>query len=325
MENVTLSYRNLNDSQINNIKSKGMSVFNSVKNYTKPETGQHINEWLRRYNLQVSAPSEEFIIQNIKDITFAIINLPLRDATKRSLVNVRLLLEKQLEEPESKNVVLFHEIKGENIQEWSLVNMFDNNVMLWLRLINEKISQENSPLKLKDLKKDSIDNLINEYYGDGDTKSFAAHDLLLAMFEKRHNIFKEVFSKTWTPGSKTENKFISYLISLGVSDKDIRKFSGEGNFVDRAGIDCAIKNISGSLTKKIDSDWIPVQVKPNQSDALKAIPSKGISVYPFGDTFYYVEDQNTPAKKIDELFSKKDEKPKSSPSYDYLKFIGLDK
>jgi len=302
MENVTLSYRNLNDSQINNIKSKGMSVFNSVKNYTKPETGQHINDWLRRYNLQVSAPSEEFIIQNIKDI-----------------------LEKQLEEPESKNVVLFHEIKGENIQEWSLVNMFDNNVMLWLRLINEKISQENSPLKLKDLKKDSIDNLINEYYGDGDTKSFAAHDLLLAMFEKRHNIFKEVFSKTWTPGSKTENNFISYLISLGVSDKDIRKFSGEGNFVDRAGIDCAIKNISGSLTKKIDSDWIPVQVKPNQSDALKAIPSKGISVYPFGDTFYYVEDQNTPAKKIDELFSKKDEKHKSSPSYDYLKFIGLDK
>lgn len=322
-----INYRSLTDSQKNLIKGKGMEVFKSIKNFIDPETNNDINHWLRKYDLVVSVPDKEFLEKNISDISFALIKLPLNSAKSSSLSVIREYLKQQLVDPNNKKVLLFHELKGDK-QEWSLVNMFDNNILLWARLINKKINDKEFIEELMSepgYEEGDIDFLLKFYFGKGDTSTHAAHDLFRAMIKERKSIFDDIFSFTWGGGQKVESNFEKYLDILGVSRDNFKNFSGEGNFVDRAGIDCAIKNISDSLSKKVDSEWIPVQIKPSQRDALKSIPFKGIAVYPYGHSFYYYESKDAPPKKIDELFIKKSDTPKAPPSVDYVNYMGWDK
>jgi hypothetical protein len=276
-----LTYNSLTDSQKDKIKSLGMRIFSDIKNYIEPETNRRINYWLEQHGLQLKVPSVEFIQKNIDDIKFVFDNLELSNSKKKDLKENLDFLELQLENPNSKFIVLFHE---EN-DEWSIVNMFDNNIILWIKLINDSFDF-NSEI--------NVDEFLNDYYKGG-SDSRAAHDLLRAILLDRENHKKNIFSKTWGGGQEVENNFFNQLRQLGVSPENLRIFSGGGNFVDRAGFDGAMRcrNI-----------WFSIQVKSNQNDALKSIPYRGISVFPSEGEFYYFHDKKVPPKPISSLVQK---------------------
>jgi len=276
-----LTYNSLTDSQKDKIKSLGMKIFSDIKNYIEPDTNRRINYWLEQHGLQLKVPSVEFIKKNIDDINFVFDNLELSNSKRNDLKENLDFLELQLVNPNSKFIVLFHE----KDDEWSIVNMFDNNIILWINLINNRIDS-NTEI--------NVDNFLEEYYSGG-SDSMAAHDLLRAILIDRENYKQTIFSKTWGGGQEVENKFFNQLRQLGVSEENLRIFSGGGNFVDRAGFDGAMKcrNI-----------WFSIQVKSNQNDALKSIPYKGISVFPSEGEFYYFHDKKVPPKPISSLVQK---------------------
>ena len=270
-----LTYNSLTDSQKDKIKSSGMKIFSDIKNYVEPNTNRKINHWLEQHGLQLKVPSVEFIKKNIEDIKFVFENLPLSNSKKKDLKENLDFLELQLDNPNSKFIVLFHEKND----EWSIVNMFDNNIILWIKLINDSFDF-NSEM--------NVDDLLEEYY-QGGSDSKAAHDLLKAILLDRENHKQNIFSKTWGAGQEVENNFFNQLIESGISPENLRIFSGGGNFVDRAGFDGAMR---------CRNVWFSIQVKSNQNDAFKSIPYKGISVFPSEREFYYFYDKNVPPKPI---------------------------
>ena len=274
-----LVYRDLSYDEKEKIKREGEKVFLLIKNFRDEKTGNDINHWLMKYGLSVSVPGESFLIKNIQDVTFALNNLPLSEKKRKNLQESLDFLQLQIENPDSKFIVLFHEEKN----EWSICNMFDNNVILWINLINNRIEKNNIS--------DSKEYL--KTYFQGGIESEAAHDLLRAMLFDRHIHKEKIFKKTWGGGKETEKNFYKELIKLGFHADDFIIFSGEGNFVDRNGIDAAIK---------CNGKWIPVQIKPNQNDAINTIPYKGISVYPTSSNeFYYFCDKKEPSKNISNI------------------------
>jgi hypothetical protein len=273
-----ITYRDLTYNQKSKIKGLGMKIFDVIKNYVEPSTNKNINYWLEKNGLQLKVPNRKFLEKNIDDIRFVLSNLKISKTKKEDLKEKLDFLELQLEHPNSKYIVLFHE----DDEEWSIVNMFDNNITLWVHLINQHLDS-NSEINL--------DEFLEEYF-NGDSDSDAAHDLLRAILIDRKTHKETIFKKTWGGGQEVENNFFEYLKNSGVKLENLRFFSGGGNFVDRAGFDGAMKcrNI-----------WFSIQIKSSQSDAFDSIPYEGISVFSSEGEFYYFHDKNKPPKPISSL------------------------
>lgn len=281
-----LKYSLLSKEQKKSIEDAGFKILVNIKNFTKntEEGVKDINHWLQKHGLIVKKPSNDFIVNNIKDIIFALDNLPLTKGKKFLLKSNLDLLRKQLEEPDENHVILFYEKDGEDFK-WSLVNLYDNNILLWVRLINKRYV---FPGKV------NIDSLIDEYFGDCSVNTKAAKDIFSAMVNDREILSKEIFERTWGGGTEIEKSFVREILKLGVSPDNIKVFSGEGNFVDRSGIDLVFLH---------KNKWIPVQVKSLRDEARNAVPMEGIGVFPVGEDFYYFDGGDEP-NKLENLLTK---------------------
>jgi len=285
-----LSWNVLTTDQRNNLIKLGDEVFRKIKNYSDTsENGMgRIDNILEKHGngLSLGIPDKDFLEKNKRDIEFVLKSVPISSKNFNNLMDMKYLVNTQLEEPNKKHLLLFHELVGDNIV-WSLVNMYDTNIKLWIRLMNERYM---------DSEFSTIDEFIDNYFLGG-VDSYAAGDLLSTMLKDREKIASEIFKFTWGKGQRTEKTFLSYLISIGFKEENIKVFSGEGNYVDRAGIDMAIFH---------DGTWIAVQVKSSYEDAENAIPYKGISVYPeyigLTPNFYCFYKKNTRPITFKELF-----------------------
>ena len=101
-----LTYNSLTDSQKDKIKGSGMKIFSDIKNYIEPNTNRKINYWLEQHGLQLKVPSTEFIHKNIDDIKFVFKNLEISNSKKNDLKENLDFLEMQLDNPNSKFIVL---------------------------------------------------------------------------------------------------------------------------------------------------------------------------------------------------------------------------
>lgn len=248
----------------------------NIKKFTKEtETGKKdINHWLSKHGLLLRKPSENYIKNNIEDIEFALDNLPL--GWKEKPLREKLdLFKTQQDNPTENFIVLFYEVVGNDLK-WSYVNLYDTNIIFWLRLINKRYE---SPAK------ENINSLIDEYFGDLSVNTFAAKDMFKSMMDERQVLSRQIFDKTWGGGRDVEIAFVKKLLELGVKGDDIKVFGGEGNWVDRFGIDLAFK-FKGS--------YIPVQVKSKKDSAKKTVPFQGISAYPENSEFFVYDGGKDP-------------------------------
>lgn len=274
-----VKYTDFTSDQLNDIERLGEKAFNKIKSFRDEGTGRDINYWLNKYGLTISIPSEDFLKKNLEDVNFVLDNIRVSRKKEDNLWEVKYTLEEQLSSRARKFIYLFHEVKENGDLEWSFVNMFDNNRKLWIRLMNKRYP---------DIKKEEIPDKIREYFSDGS----AEHDLLSAMIHNRKEIFDEVFTETWGGGTEVENRFFKKVEPL-VPAGNLKVFSGKGNFVDRSGIDAALK---------CGDYWMPIQVKSSQTEAIRSIPYGGISVFPAGENFYFFQSKENAAKMFTQDF-----------------------
>jgi len=274
--NNKIELSSLTYNQRKKIESSGAKVLENIKNFTKQteEGKKDINYWLNKHGLSLTKPSNEYIAKNIEDIEFAIENLPL--GWKENVLKEKLNLFKlQQENPTENFIVLFYEIVGDDLK-WSYVNLYDTNVIFWIRLMNKRYDSST---------KENIDSLIREYFGDLSVNTFAAKDMFKSMMNERQVLSKQIFDKTWGGGREVEIAFVKKLLELGIKGDDIKVFGGEGNWVDRFGIDLAFK---------FKGTYIPVQVKSKKESAKKSIPFQGVSAYPENSEFFVYDGENDP-------------------------------
>lgn len=307
----SISYGLLSQQDKEDIKSKGVEVFNKLK----LADFKVLNDFFKNHGLFYGAPSEEYLTSNIDDINFALDNLPLSYYTRNNLIEKRDLLSTQKKEG-GRSYEFFHELPKEEKEKmvWSIVNMFDNNIMLWVRLINDWLSAKKRKKQII-----SIPSLINHYFSIQNGRK-ALVDLVNAMINRAtHKV--NIFDKTWGGGQAVEQNFKSELLKNGFSENDIYMFSGEKNIVDGVGIDLAVK---------CGGEWIPFQVKSNASDASYATPYKGYSTFPFEGSFILVSGNKIQSKlsdfcvPLDEPEIESEKKPKIPSNVDYFGSLGLD-
>lgn len=258
-----LTYKNLTSAQRKKIKLEGRNIFNLIKKKLDKNL-------LFQYGLTLKVPSINFIEKNIKDIDFALKNLQLTDTQRNKLRGDLDNLALHKENSNKEDVLLFFEMNDEgDDNEWSFVNMFDNNVTLWLNLMKKSV-------KIKDFS--NLDSAIEFYFSVQPNGEILAHnDLMEAILTDRDLHISKVFSKTWGKGSRLEEKFFTELSKY----TNVMVFSESGNYVDMIGID-------GAFVCKTTNRWVSVQVKSEKNDALDAIPEGGISVYLVGNKFHFV-------------------------------------
>lgn len=278
-----LEWNSFTKEQRKQMENLGFKLLVNIKNFTKEtEDGvKDINHWLEKHNLVIRKPSDEYINQNIEDIEFALDNLPLSNGKTFLLKKNLKILQNQLN-TSNKDNYLFYEKDGDNLT-WSLVNLYDNNIKLWIRLLNNRYT---FPGKI------DIDSLIKNYFGDCSVNTPAGKDIFKAMTNDREILSKEIFEKTWGGGREIEDIFVKFLLKLGINPENIHIFSGEGNFVDRAGIDLAIKH---------NGFYIPIQVKSTGPEAQSSVPEGGIAVFPYNMKFYCYDGGEKPMEFIEYL------------------------
>lgn len=319
-----LTWKMLSDEDMKNIKGKGEKIFNKF-NFSD---FQKLNDFFKEHGLYYGAPSKEYLKKNITDIGIALKSLPLRPSTYQELVGKKDLLELQLdsvekfERGESKNIArhfeFFHELSSEQNEKkvWSIANLFDNNIKLWLRIINDWLETN------KNIKKTSVSEIINQYFEIEDGRK-AFVDLVHAIIDRvKHN--ENIIKHTWGGGQKVEQDFKNELMKRGFGDNDVYIFSGEKNIVDGVGIDLAVK---------CDGDWIPIQVKSSEAEARKSIPYEGLSTFPFDNSFILIQPNRVQIKLSDfckPVDKPTDEIPKEKPvrgtppsSVDYFASQGI--
>lgn len=275
-----LTYRSLSDKEKKTIKTRGDEIFKKFKLYNL----EKINDFFENHGLFLSAPSKEFLVNNIKDARFALEHLPLSDWAKGKISEEKYFMEQQYntikkyergETPhKGRWYEFFHEkALPEEKKEavWSIVNLFNNNVTFWVQLINDWMSENPETQNIK-----STSELIDSYFSrrmNNVEGGKAFYDLGMAMIERgKHE--ENIIKRTWGGGRETERKFISKLTNNGFTN--IRVFSGEKNVVDGVGIDLAVI---------CHNKWVPIQVKSNEKEASESIPYKGFAAFPYGDTF----------------------------------------
>lgn len=288
MENNSNELRmsDLTKSQWKDIENKGVAVLENIKKFSKEteEGKKDINHWLIKHGLLLRRPSEKDVRTNIDDLEFAIKNLPLQPWKRNALEEKLSLFKQQEENPQENVIVLFYEVQGDDFR-WSYVNLYDTNIIFWLRLMNKRYGQ---------ISKLNIGSIVQEYFGDLSVNTLAAKDMFQSMVNDRQILSKQIFEKTWGGGRDVEIKFVKHLISLGIAEDDIQVFGGEGNWVDRFGIDLAFK---------FKNSYIPVQVKSKKDSAQKTVPYMGISVYPENSKFFVFDGGDNPIE-LKEFLSK---------------------
>ena len=308
----SIRYKSLSDGDKESIKSNGVQIFDRFKLMDYKE----LNDFFREKGLFYGSPSEEYLKKNIEDIDFALKELPLKFNTRKKLVEKKDALERQSKEG-GRNYEFFHEIpkKEQEKMVWSVVNLFDNNIMLWIRLINDWLISINHTKPIK-----SISSLINYYFNleNGD-KAF--EDLKNAMINREtHN--QNIIKYTWGGGQKVEQDFVSELLRSGFDVSDIYMFSGEKNIIDGIGIDLAIK---------CSNNWIPFQVKSDVDDANNSVPYEGFSTFPYKKTFKLVSSNKVQinledfCKPLDIPDVDSEKKSTIPPNVDYVAHMGWDK
>jgi hypothetical protein len=308
----SIRYKSLSDSEKESIKSKGVQIFDRFKLMDYKE----LNDFFREKGLFYGAPDEEYLSKNIEDIDFALTKLPLKFNTRKKLVEKKDALVRQSKEG-GRNYEFFHEIpkKEQEKMVWSVVNLFDNNIMLWIKLINDWLISINRRKPIT-----SISSLINYYFNleNGD-KAF--EDLKNAMINRElHN--QNIIKYTWGGGQKIEQNFVSELLRSGFGVSDIHMFSGEKNIIDGIGIDLAVK---------CNNNWIPFQVKSNVEDANYSIPYEGFSTFPYKNTFKLVSSNKLQTnledfcKPFDIPDVNSEKKLSVPPNVDYVAHMGWDK
>ena len=272
----------LSDNLRRKIQSKGTEVFKKI---TSSDI-EVINSYFEPHGLEYVIPNEKYIEKNISDARFALKNVPLSKYAYEKLLeklhflefqdeSLKTYKERGLEKP-GKYFLFFHEKNG----DWSIVNLFDTNVVLWIKLMSKHLDKHY---------KDNLEKFVDWYFSSRQSLI----DLVQAMVEKAIH-YENIFKKTWGGGTQNEDDFINELLIEHNIDKDrIKKFSGGGNIVDLVGIDVAIK---------CGDSYVPVQIKSNQKLALSSIPFKGIGVFPYENTFYYSWKSNDVPKPIEKFF-----------------------
>jgi hypothetical protein len=279
-----LSYGMLTNDDKKDIKRRGEEVFGKFR---KLDVGT-LNKILKDIDLFYGIPDMDYLKDNEEDINFALRNLPLGTKTREKLLEERDTILFQIESIEKyekgesekigRYIEYFREIpkkEGEKMI-WSIVNLFDNNISVWVQLINNWLRS------IGRTKKVSSPSSLIKYYFELDNGEKAFKDLLLAMAERaEHN--EKIIKRTWVGGQNVEKEFVNKLKSNGFDESDIYVFSGEKNVVDGVGIDLAVK---------CNNRWIPIQVKSSQNDAENYIPYAGFSTFPSNNTFVLISKLN---------------------------------
>jgi hypothetical protein len=290
-----IGYNLLSEDDKEKIKKRGNNVF--VQLVSKIRKDDKLKNLFKESGLHYGVPDKEYLIKNINDAKFALDNLPLQYNTRDKLTEKKDEYDSQLksidnfEKGEQKGVgpwvVFFQEESKNGNMGWSEVNLYNDNIKIWITLINDwmKVSEENFS---------SISELI-DYYFNLDNGERALEDLKIAMLNREKHS-KETIRGTWGGGQQVEQEFKSRLLSLGFRESDIRMFSGGKNVVDNVGIDLAIR---------CNDRWIPIQVKSNSKDASTQIPYQGFSTFPFDNTFILIEkiNNNRIQKRLEDLCS----------------------
>jgi hypothetical protein len=267
-----LYWKLLSDENKLDIKERGNKIFNKFKSINNKE----FNEKLKGYGLYYGPPDKEYIEKNIADIIFAINNIQLNEYTRKKLLEQKDFLSFQLTNT-GRYVEYFQELpkSPEEKKTWSSANLLNDNIMVWMNLINNWLENNKEPEKNK-----SVSEIIKQYF-EKDGGKMALIDLSYAIIDRNEERIKNITTRTWGGGQEVEKKFVTQLIQKkGFTQDDIHVFSGEKNIVDGVGIDLAV------LCK---GSWIPIQVKSDESEARKSIPYLGLSTFPSGDTFILVQ------------------------------------
>lgn len=278
---MNFPYNKLSDDLRKKIERKGTEKFNRL---TKSKL-EAMNAFFEPYGLEYVIPNEEFIVQNIEDGRFALRHLPLARWAHEKLLEKVHFLEFQLEslktykekgfDKPSRHFLFFHEKNG----GWSIVNLFNNNVSLWTKLMTQHLEGNYTG---------NLDEFVEWYF----SSKHAMEDLIRAMVERAVH-YENIIKKTWGGGTQNEDDFINELLLKHKIDSErIKKFSGGGNIVDLVGID---------LSLKCGKFYIPIQVKSSQQAALNNIPKGGLGVFPYKGTFYYSEKKNEVPQPIEKF------------------------
>mgnify|MGYP000072881033 CR=1 FL=1 len=248
--------------------------------FKKADNINIVRELLQKYNpsLELHLPSEDYIEKNITDIEW-VLDGPGKDIeywTKKKREDLRNIRKELLEN----EIVLYHE-QG----EWSLVNLFDNNVKLWIDTINYMLNED--PKFIEDLNYNDDDfvpndRLIDVFFNYISTTPY----LTFAQVGFLRNILvefdtaKEVVLGTYTRGSNFEDEFITFA-KKKFGEDNVKVFSSKGGVIDMTGVDLCIYE---------DGKWQPVQVKSTKSEAERNVPKGGFSIYKKGNVFYKKKD-----------------------------------
>jgi len=275
-----LSYGDFSPEQRKLIEILGRETFNEFK---LGENSEKLKQLMSIYNpsLDLKLPSQEYVEKNVTDIDW-VLDGPGKDLEywgpkkRKKLQDVkRELLENE--------VVLYHE--GD---EWSLVNLFDNNIKLWIFNMNYLV--DNDPEFVNEVFGDKYkldkDRLINVFFNNESPTAYLTYAQESFLRNILHNFddAKELVSGTYGGGLALEDEFINFAIDK-VGSENVYVFSSKGGVIDMTGVDLCVY---------IYGRWQPVQVKTIESDAKRNIPRGGFSVYKKNGKFFMKMD--TPEK-----------------------------
>jgi hypothetical protein len=276
----SFSYGDFSPEQRKLIEVLGRETFNEFKS---GENSEKLKELMSIYNpsLDLKVPNKEYIEKNVTDIDWVL------DGPGRDLVywgpKKRKKLEQVKKELLENEVVLYHE--GD---EWSLVNLFDNNIKLWIYNINFLIN--NDPLFVEEVfentNKIDKDRIINVFFNHESNTEYLtyAQEAFLSNILNNFDDAKELVSGTYGSGIKLEEEFIEFAIQK-VGPENVYTFSSKGGVIDMTGVDLCVF---------LYGRWQPVQVKTIESEAKRNIPEGGFSVYKKDGKFFMKMD--TPEK-----------------------------
>lgn len=277
-----LSYSTFTTLERSLIETLGRKTFIEFKS---PQNIDLLRRLLTKYNpsLELKMPNDDYIQKNVTDIEW-ILDGPgkeLRYWSSKKRKELELIKKELLEN----EVILYHE--GD---DWSLVNLFDNNVKLWIHNMNYLINDD--PIFVEELyeNSDTITNerIIDVFFND----ESSTEDLTYAQEAFLINILvdfdetKKIVSGTYGKGLQVEDEFIK-LVTQKYGKDNVYVFSSKGGVIDMTGVDLCVF---------YEGRWQPVQVKSNKSEAEKNIPKDGFSVYKVNDKFFIKKD--VPAKEF---------------------------
>jgi len=248
-----LSYSTFSTLEGSLIETLGRKTFIEFKS---PQNIDLLRRLLTKYNpsLELKMPNDDYIQKNVTDIEW-ILDGPgneLRYWSSKKRKELELIKKELLEN----EVILYHE--GD---DWSLVNLFDNNVKLWIRNMNYLINDD--PIFVEELyeNSDTITNerIIDVFFND----ESSTEDLTYAQEAFLINILvdfdetKKIVSGTYGKGLQVEDEFIK-LVTQKYGIDNVYVFSSKGGVIDMTGVDLCVF---------YEGRWQPVQVKSNKSEA----------------------------------------------------------